>query len=67
MHFSQRKAKERNEKENNLQNELNKAKRVFENNPTDLNAYYDDAREKLENFFRSENKRSHRTHPCPMA
>ena len=51
MHFSQRQAKERNEKENNLQNELNKAKRVFENNPTDLNAYYNDAREKLENFL----------------
>ena len=52
MHFSQRKAKERNEMENNLQNELNKAKRVFENNPTDLNAtYYNDAREKLENFL----------------
>ena len=26
VHFSQRRAKERNEKENNLQNELNKAK-----------------------------------------
>ena len=52
IYFSQRKANERNEKENNLQNELNKAKRVFENNPIDLNAtYYNDAREKLENFL----------------
>ena len=50
--FLQRRAKERNEKENNLQNVLNKAKRVFENNPIDLNVTYcNDAREKLENFL----------------
>ena len=50
--FLQRRAKERNEKENNLKNELNRAKRVFENNPIDLNVTYcNDAREKLENFL----------------
>ena len=52
VHFSQRNARERNQKQNNLQNALNKAKRVFENNPIDLKAtYYNDAREKLENFL----------------
>lgn len=55
--FKQRKAKERNEKENNLQNELNEAKSAFENNPIDLNAtYYNEARAKLENFLEVKTK-----------
>lgn len=55
--FKQRKAKERNEKENNLQNELNEAKSAFENNPIDLNAtYYNEAWEKLENFLEVKTK-----------
>ena len=52
VYYSQRKAKERNGKEIDLQNELSETKRAFENNPSDSNAnYYNAAREKLETFF----------------
>ena len=67
--YSQRKAKERNGKESDLQNELSEAKFVFENNPSDSNAnYYNAAREKLETFFEVKAKgRCYCTRPCSMA
>ena len=50
--FFTKKCEGKKSNQNNLQNALNKAKRVFENNPIDLKAtYYNDAREKLENFL----------------
>ena len=68
VQYSQRKARERNKKESNLENELNETKSAFENNPSDLNAtYYNEARERLEKNFRSENKRCHCTRPYLMA
>ena len=57
VQYSQRKARERNKKESNLENELNEAKSAFENNPSDLNAtYYNEARERLENFLEVKTK-----------
>ena len=57
VQYSQRKARERNKKESNLENELNEAKSAFENDPSDLNAtYYNEARERLENFLEVKTK-----------
>ena len=51
VQYSQRKARKRNKKESNLENELNEAKSAFENNSSDSNAtYYNEARERLEIF-----------------
>ena len=52
IQYSERKAKEREEKELDLQKELSEAKSKLENNPDDLNTtYYNVVREKLETFY----------------
>ena len=51
VQFSKRKAKEKKDKENILQDEFNKAKQTFECDPTNKNASdFNTAKERLEHF-----------------
>ena len=55
VQFSKRKAKEKKEKENILQDKFNNAKQRFESDPTDENASdFNTAKEKLELFYEQE-------------
>ena len=57
IHFSRKRAKERNEKETTLQDEFRKAKQEFEMIPSDSNASrHNEAQEKLETFYEEKTK-----------
>ena len=57
IHFSRKRAKEKNEKETTLQDEFRKAKQEFEMIPSDSNASrHNEAQEKLETFYEEKTK-----------
>ena len=52
VQFSKRRAKEKREKDNVLQDKFNNAKQTFQSDPTDENASdFNTAKEKLELFY----------------
>ena len=65
VQFSKRKAKEKKDKENILQDEFNNAKKTFECDSTNKNASdFNSAKEKLEHFYEEKPKVSSFVHGC---